>query len=236
MGASAAGKRGCGGRRAFTLVELLVVIAIIATLIALTMPALRNARERARDLVCVNNLRNLTHLAFLFEADQGFLPPTWTGSPPGAPFQRNGVWASILRDYGYLDGSQTYRTGRKSSDYPILYCPAWIQTAREAHAFHYTWGAGYAMNAKVHTWSQGWPRSDRVPRLSSRFLYGDVALSQYLTGHWYQMWQSTQIGLWHRGAANLSFGDGHVARVEEEDISTLPSGSLNPNKTPHYPW
>ncbi len=48
----------------FTLIELLVVIAIIAILMAILMPALRAAKDQARRVHCVSNVKILS-LAWL---------------------------------------------------------------------------------------------------------------------------------------------------------------------------
>ena len=60
-------------RGAFTLIELLVVIAIIALLLSVVMPGLQKAKEKARELACRNNLRQLAMgLTFYAEDNNGY--------------------------------------------------------------------------------------------------------------------------------------------------------------------
>jgi prepilin-type N-terminal cleavage/methylation domain-containing protein/prepilin-type processing-associated H-X9-DG protein len=74
-------------RAGFTLIELLVVIAIIAMLIALLLPAVQSAREAARRVQCINNMKQLGLAIHNYESIHSMLPLGRVWAPlPSIPF------------------------------------------------------------------------------------------------------------------------------------------------------
>jgi prepilin-type N-terminal cleavage/methylation domain-containing protein/prepilin-type processing-associated H-X9-DG protein len=63
-------------RFGFTLIELLVVLAIIGVLVALLLPAVQATRERARQIQCASNLRQLALAIRNYETSHEVLPPS----------------------------------------------------------------------------------------------------------------------------------------------------------------
>ena len=62
-------------RRGFTLIELLVVIAIIAILAAMLFPVFARARESARKIQCLSNVKNIALGVQMYLTDYDRLPP-----------------------------------------------------------------------------------------------------------------------------------------------------------------
>jgi prepilin-type N-terminal cleavage/methylation domain-containing protein/prepilin-type processing-associated H-X9-DG protein len=124
-------------RRAFTLIELLVVIAIIAVLIALLLPAVQAAREAARRIQCVNNMKQLGLALHNYHDVHNSLPPGRIWAP--RPGKGAGDFPSIF-------------AGAQNTTWFILMLPMMEQTPL-ANSFNFTlgsegyYGAGLAVAA-----------------------------------------------------------------------------------------
>ena len=107
-------------KRGFTLIELLVVIVIIAVLIALLLPAVQSAREAARRIQCVNNLKQIGLALFNYESALGCFPsgvisvladPNWTipaGNCTAFPADLGPGWSLFALSSPFLDQNTLY--------------------------------------------------------------------------------------------------------------------------------
>ena len=100
--------------RGFTLIELLVVVAIVGLLIALILPAVQAARESARRMQCVNNLKQLGLAALGYESSVGVFPPGSLAAPADAKTGMTWGLSTFVRILPFADGGPVYNAANFS--------------------------------------------------------------------------------------------------------------------------
>lgn len=194
--------------RGFTLIELLVVIAIIAILAAMLFPVFARAREKARQVVCMSNMKQLGMAFGMYAADYQRLP--WDDlTVGGAPEGTAPTWTWRLMIYPYV----------RNAD--IFVCP----TAPALSTFDgtfpdYDQTAGYAIN-HVH-WDNDLGTDAEPPpghtyveiqRPTQTILLTDFT-GEYVISHFgtqeHGFVRDDRAATRHNDGCNYLFCDGHV--------------------------
>lgn len=122
-------------RKPFTLIELLVVIAIIAILAGILMPALSQARERAKTSTCTNNMKQIGLGMLQYAQDCGDVIMLWhpiDDKSNGALKEGVNLLGLISRSFVNKHGNSKMRAaaqkvcGNYIQNYNMFYCPASI--------------------------------------------------------------------------------------------------------------
>jgi len=192
-----------GARRAFTLVELLVVIAIIAILAALLLPALARAKESARSLQCLSQMRQLGLAVRLYADENGDEFPR---SQHSAFAHGQLTWGRALAPP--LGSDTTTWTNLLGS---VYHCPSDRRTNGWSYGFnvYFELGPDDDYEGKPQTWR----RAGTVPHPSATILFAEnaSAADHIMPNFWTASQDAVDVASRRHGRrSNYNFVDGHA--------------------------
>ncbi|UCG46143.1 MAG: prepilin-type N-terminal cleavage/methylation domain-containing protein [Phycisphaerales bacterium] len=212
-------------QKAFTLIELLVVIAIIAILMAILMPALRKAKDQARAVHCVSNVKTLSLAWFMYtdENDDKLVPGhvadnpiQWVGRPASN--------ATVDEKKAAIRRGLLFPYAGKEID--VYRCPSDRRIKDPSQFAFRSFSIAGGANG------EGWGGSVRAQKYSdiknpgTKYVFlEDIDPRGFNTGSWVMNFNPPRwvdpLAMWHGKRSTFGFADGHSEMHRWHDKSFI---------------